>query len=58
MLEDAAELHLINSSFFCLAVYLDIRRVKRLVVYKTINDSQYDIGGYHPPEQPWEQKKI
>jgi len=52
MLEDAEEIHLDNSSFFCLAMYLDLSKVKRSVVYA--RDYHCDMMGYINPSQKWE----
>jgi hypothetical protein len=52
VLEDAEELHLDNSSFFCLAINLDLTRVKRLVIYA--RDHHCDMETYCNPAQNWE----
>jgi hypothetical protein len=58
MIEDAEEVYMDNSSFFCLAMYLDLSRVKRLVVYARMcrNDSSglCDMAEYAHPSQKWE----
>ena len=40
-----------DSSFFCLANYLNLSNVKKLVVYK--RNMNYDLKGYTNPSQNW-----
>ena len=51
IVENAIELHLDDSSFFCLANYLNLSKVKRLVVYFR---NKYHIEKYFNPSQNWE----
>jgi len=52
MMENAEELHLDDSSFFCLASLLDLSRVKKLYVRGTTG-SIYEILSYCHPQQKW-----
>jgi hypothetical protein len=54
MLEDATEIHIEDSSFFVLCCYLDLKNVKRLVVYKSRRSNYYNISRYPHSNQPWE----
>lgn len=53
LLENAEELHLCDSSYFCLATYLDLSRVKGLYVYWTHGRYKYNIKDYFNPTQNW-----
>jgi hypothetical protein len=52
MIEDAEEIYVDNSSFFCLAIHLDLSRVKRAVVYA--RDYNCDMMSFVNPSQKWE----
>lgn len=51
MIENCTEFHVDDSSFFCLANYLDMSKVKKLVVYRY--HLKYDIEGYINHNQNW-----
>lgn len=48
LIENASELHMLDSSFSCLATYLDLSKVKRLVVYVRT------VGNGMPYNKDWE----
>ena len=52
MIEDAEEVYMDNSSFFCLAIHLDLSRVKKSVVFA--RDYNCDMMGFTNPSQKWE----
>jgi len=52
MIEDAEEIHVENSSFFCFCNYLDLSRVKKLVLYQ--KKDNFALRGYCHPDQKWE----
>lgn len=52
LIENAEELHLADSAFFCYCAYLDLSKVKRCVVYTRY--SYYKIEDYINPNQKWE----
>ena len=51
IIENAIELHMSDSSFFCLSNYLDLSKVQRLVLYRR---GSYDVTKYFNPNQKWE----
>jgi len=59
LIERATEIHVVDSSFFCLCQYADLSRVERLVVYctsGTFRARDYDLRGYLNPRfaERWE----
>lgn len=55
IMENSEELHLLDSAFFCYAQYLDLTKVKKLVVYVR---KYYDLSKYFNPKQTWITKLI
>lgn len=58
LLERATEIHVVDSSFFCLCQLLDLSKVRRLCVYQKSTTGKYDLRGYMHPSQKesWEIK--
>jgi perosamine synthetase len=55
VLEFAEEIHVTDSAFFCLCMYLDLSRVKKCVVYiRKSSTLVYDMTHYIAPHQKWE----